>query len=60
MFWKVIRAIDWVIDALLFPVSYLVWRVRIWWAIRKLKKAFANTNAKLTVIELEVTIKRPK
>jgi hypothetical protein len=58
MFWKLFRAIDWVIDALLLPVSYLVLRARVWWMIYKMKRKFPGL--KVTVIEFEVTIKRPK
>jgi hypothetical protein len=43
---------------LLYSVSYVVWRVYLWFAIRRLKRHFEKRGYKFSIVLLELEIKR--
>jgi len=58
MFWKVIYAIDWLIDGLLYPIAWVVFQIRLWILLRRVKKHFKSANLKVLKATITGTLNR--
>lgn len=58
MFWKVILAIDWIIDGLLYSIAWAVFHIRLWMLLRKVKKHFKSADIKVLKATITGTLSR--